>query len=582
MALERVRLAEQTSSTKASDEAYRDALRSLNASLGCISFDLDLQAARNLLDARPEHAGIGRPELHHDTRLGADRLESSIRIRNPSPAALAELTGCSDGARLSETCLLIGEVAFSDLISAARGGRTFAMGLNLVRPGREPLAVDFHAHPVANGVGSVDTLLVVISDRSEAKEQLRKIREVTGYSRMFFDLSSIALFKHDISGVQAMYRELRDAGVKDIAAHMKAHPELVDRAMDLTIITDSNEAGLRLLGATRDDVVGRSNRRFCVPRGETFRKTVEGRFAGGGNFLRDARLVRMDGTVVPTLYCAATPPEMAEFGISIGAHIDMSERAAAQEALADLGRKLAHSARVALLGELSASIAHEVSQPLAAIELYAGAAQRWLDRPEPEPAKAAASLDRLLKQAGRASGVLVRIKSMAANRPSDRGPAPLNEIVREAAEFLEHEIQGHGARLEITESETSIRVHACPIQIQQVIINLAMNALQAMRQMASSERLVDIRVSRVGAEALIEVIDTGPGIDEEAAAKLFTTFNTTKVDGLGLGLTICRSIIEAHRGSIRGGARADRAGARFAILLPIVDEEDDEKTVGHD
>jgi C4-dicarboxylate-specific signal transduction histidine kinase len=239
-----------------------------------------------------------------------------------------------------------------------------------------------------------------------------------------------------------------------------------------------------------------------------------------------------------------------------------------QEALDKTQAALTHAARVATLGELSASIAHEVNQPLAAIVTNGEAAVRWLGRAQPDLQEARDALGRVIQDGRRASEVIRRIRALSRKSDQNKMRVDLNEVLAESLVLLQREIAAHGIILEVDLPEDLPPVDADRIQMQQVVMNLLMNAIQAMDAVAPERRRLVVR-SCVEAEERVgvQVRDQGVGFDEETGKNLFNAFFTTKAAGMGMGLSICRSIVEAHGGRIHA-SRNDGPGATFHISLP--------------
>jgi two-component system, LuxR family, sensor kinase FixL len=250
---------------------------------------------------------------------------------------------------------------------------------------------------------------------------------------------------------------------------------------------------------------------------------------------------------------------------------DITAATAAREELHQAQAALAHAARVATLGELSASIAHEVNQPLAAIITNGEAALRWMARKEPDLGEARDALKRVISDGERASEVIRRIRALTRKNEQNRTHLDLNAVIEESLALVAREIAGHRVTLELDLAPGLPPVEADRIQLQQVLINLLLNALQAMDAVESEQRRLRIR-SFVddGHQACIAVEDSGPGFDAETARQLFSAFFTTKAAGMGMGLSICRSIVEAAGGRI-WATRNDGAGATFHIALPGLD-----------
>jgi PAS domain S-box-containing protein len=241
----------------------------------------------------------------------------------------------------------------------------------------------------------------------------------------------------------------------------------------------------------------------------------------------------------------------------VGALMDVTATRKAQEALQVAQTALAHVTRVSMLGEMSASIAHEVNQPLGAIVTNAESSLRWLSRQPPEIEEAVAGVRQIVKDAHRASEVIARIRNFSKKADPEIIRLDINEVVEEAVTLLGHEALRHGATMELELEWGLLPVRGDRIQLQQVIINLAVNGMQAMATVRDRDRVLILRTQRHQSDqVLVAVEDVGIGIKPENADRLFTAFHTTKPDGLGMGLSICRSIIEAHGGRVWASANA--------------------------
>lgn len=255
---------------------------------------------------------------------------------------------------------------------------------------------------------------------------------------------------------------------------------------------------------------------------------------------------------------------------------DITERKRSETMLRNAQTELAHATRITTLGELTASIAHEVNQPLAAVVTNGEACLRWLGRSPPDLEEARASVERMIANGRRASNVIARLRALARHSEPDHAPLNLNEIVEDALLLVEREaaVQRVAVRLDLAPALPDILGDR--VQLQQVVINLLMNAIQAMDAVSGRARKLSI-TSRERDEpdgkrsVLVEVRDTGVGVDAEHADQLFNAFYSTKAEGLGMGLSICRSIIEAHGGRITFAANADY-GMSFTIDLPTLKE----------
>jgi C4-dicarboxylate-specific signal transduction histidine kinase len=250
--------------------------------------------------------------------------------------------------------------------------------------------------------------------------------------------------------------------------------------------------------------------------------------------------------------------------------IDLTQQVRAQEELQRVRADFAHASRISVLGELTASIAHEVNQPLAAISAGGEASLRWLARPTPHLDEVRELTRSIIADARRASAIISRIRAMATRRVPDQMRFSLDEVVREALLFLRHEVESRNVRVSHIAGSEVHEVAADRTQLQQVIVNLAVNAMQAMAQAGSTNRNITIRTLVSNATTLrCAIEDSGPGIDPKYVARLFDSFFTTKDSGMGMGLRICRSVIEAHGGRIVADNNSALGGTRFSFTLPV-------------
>jgi C4-dicarboxylate-specific signal transduction histidine kinase len=244
----------------------------------------------------------------------------------------------------------------------------------------------------------------------------------------------------------------------------------------------------------------------------------------------------------------------------------------AEEALRNVQAELAHVTRVTTLGELTASIAHEVNQPLAAIVTNGGACLRWLARDVPDLDEVRAAVERMINDGNRAAEVIRRVRALSKKTDTLQTPLPINEVVDEVSLLLQREVLSHRALLRLELASGLPLVLADRVQLQQVIINLVMNGMEAMAPVTDRPRELKIRSQRETDDAvLVAVQDSGVGIDPERVDRLFNAFFTTKPSGMGMGLSICRSIIEAHGGKL-WASRNVGTGATFQFTLPAYQE----------
>lgn len=252
----------------------------------------------------------------------------------------------------------------------------------------------------------------------------------------------------------------------------------------------------------------------------------------------------------------------------VGAIMDISEAKKSQEALDAAQTALAHASRVATLAEISATIAHEVNQPLAAIVMTAQASLRWLSRDDPNIAKVGQLTGQIVSDARRASDIVQRIRGMATKHEPERIPIDLNEVVEEALLFMRHEVESRSIKLSANLAARLPNVRADRIRLQQVIVNLLVNSIHAIAQAEGPIRRIDLDTGIDKDNAVsFSIRDSGPGIADENLERVFESFFSTKKDGMGIGLAICQSIITAHGGRIAVSNHPE-GGAQFRFVLP--------------
>jgi len=273
------------------------------------------------------------------------------------------------------------------------------------------------------------------------------------------------------------------------------------------------------------------------------------------------------------LYLAATYTPLRPVSERVEAALvisrDLTEHILALEALREAQMALAHANRVATMGQLTASIAHEVNQPLAGVITNAEACLSWLNRETPDLDAVRRSVEWIIEDSNRANEVIRRVRSLAKKTDLEKAPIDINDVVREAMSLVRRELTNHQASLRMELAPALPIVLGDRIQLQQVIINLVMNGAEASQSVIDRPRELVIR-SRLDEtqKVLVGVTDYGVGILAENADRLFNPFFTTKSTGMGMGLSICRSIIEAHGGRLWFTANVPH-GTTFQFTLPV-------------
>jgi C4-dicarboxylate-specific signal transduction histidine kinase len=300
--------------------------------------------------------------------------------------------------------------------------------------------------------------------------------------------------------------------------------------------------------------------------------SLAARYSGAERFISETRLSTLDGRVIDLLYTSAFSPELSEVGVGLVGMIAIGDRLDAERRLQEVQTEVAHAARIATLGELAASIAHEVSQPLAAISANGQASLRWLDRESPDVDEVRDLAAATVAHARRATDIVVRIRNMAAQKYPQRDPLDLGAVVQETMKLLDRELRTQGIKLNLHVAKRMQPVFGDRTQLQQVVLNLALNAIHAMRDQPPDRRTLTVRVGQDSNRVRVEIEDLGAGIPQQDRTQLFNAFFTTKAEGLGLGLSICRSIIGQHKGEI--DCESPAIGTRFVFSIPIAERPD--------
>jgi len=252
--------------------------------------------------------------------------------------------------------------------------------------------------------------------------------------------------------------------------------------------------------------------------------------------------------------------------------IDVTRRKRAAEALGDAQADLAHVARLATMGELAASIAHEINQPISAIATQAAACLRWLERDKPDLDEAREGLVRAERDARRARDVVRGLTTLAKRSRPQQSVVDIDNAIAEVLSFVRSEIILHGITLHSDLHAGNRSVYGDRVQLQQVLLNLIMNSIEAMSATADLPRTLTLSSELTATGGMLMTVqDTGAGLDPAIADRIFYGFFTTKPNGMGMGLSICRSIIEAHGGQIWASPCAPH-GAIFQFILPALHE----------
>jgi PAS domain S-box-containing protein len=366
-------------------------------------------------------------------------------------------------------------------------------------------------------------------------------------------------------------RELADTLSERVAIQARERDRIWNVTQDLFAVADTdgrirrvNPAWTTTLGWSESDVVGKTPELLVHPDDlERTHAELKILLAGRKTTQFENRLRRRDSE-----YSWLSWRAVLDQDVIFAVARDITELKHAEEQLRASQRELARVSRQTTMGAMTASIAHEVSQPLGAIVTNANAALRWLERPEPDVGEIRLALQRIVSEGHRTSEVITSIRGMFGKSEAERSLVDVNVLIREVLSLVRGEIESHDVVLQCEEAASAPHVIAERVQLQQVLINLVTNAIDAMSEVADRERQLKVRSElRERGEIEICVEDSGTGIDEDNMPHLFEAFFTTKPHGMGMGLSICRSIIESHGGRL--WAEPGRPyGAAFFIRLP--------------
>lgn len=409
---------------------------------------------------------------------------------------------------------------------------------------------------------AVTTILLL---RANTIYAVMRISE-TRYRTIFNELS-VGVWEHDFTPVQSALAALRAGGVVDLPRYIADNPEFVVDMRRSVRITDLNATAMAMIGVHSRNAFLLHLSDFLPESDDSFADCLVALDERRALFTAETTVLPPRGEpldVIVMFSLSGTGP-LARVPGSV---FDVTDRKRLEVQMARTRAELAQVQRASALGAMTASIAHEINQPLAAISGYTDAACRWLKHDPPAIGEVDAAMTGLRAAVDHARQVVQRVRALVGTARTVTQPVDLNAIARDAATLLDRD---GAARIVLDPEVDPVICAADPILLKQVLVNLVTNAIQAMHDMAPADRVVTLSVRRGDAQACLTVHDNGPGWDI-GRDQAFQTFYTTKAEGMGLGLSICKATMESLDGDIDLGT-APGGGAAVILTFPVADAE---------
>lgn len=412
----------------------------------------------------------------------------------------------------------------------------------------------------------IKELMATLEQRVEERTA-ELMRTEARYSSLF-DVGNISFAEMDFSATLPILNELRQEGVSDLRRHMEEHPDLLARCLGLIRTTRVNEALATLMGyGSLAELAANPPVQNADDGPEVLLRQLEMAYYDIDHIDGRTVLIGKGGQRIPIYFTV----NRLVSGLHISSHVDLSEQERVQELQRAAQDELARANRIATVGAYSATIAHELNQPIASISMDVQTSLRWLQAESPNPEAAVRGLERLTRTVDRVRGIIERTReNLIAHRRKVKR-FDLCALASETRDLLEPVVRREGASLHLKCDREFPALEADPIELQQVLVNLITNAAEAMTD-TDGERRIEFSVVNIAKGVHVTVSDTGPGIPPDRLDRLFEPFFTTKPSGMGMGLQVCRNAVESMGGTLRAANR-EEGGAVFCFVLPAMEEE---------
>lgn len=422
--------------------------------------------------------------------------------------------------------------------------------------------------------GRQAVILETNTDVTQLHQAIEALRRSEARYRTIFDTLAVSIWEHDFRPVKAALEALHAAGVTDLRAYLAENPQFVREARAMVRITDVNATALKMMGVAEKTDFFAHLHDFLPETDQSFEQCLIAIDEGHERFESETAVRSRSGELIPVIVALSFPPGGACLDSIQASVFNLTERRRLQARLDQARAELDHALRAASIGVLTASIAHEVNQPISAASNAAGAARRWLAQDPPNLDEAHLALADVARASDRAGEVVKSVRNLLAQAPTRLANLAVDPLVAESARWVSRDLEAARVELILELGCAQAQVAGERVLLQQVLINLMLNAAQAMSE-TPAPRILTLRSHLEAGHVVLDVLDTGPGFSEEAAERACQAFYTTKASGMGLGLAICASTVAAHEGSMHIlAAGPHRPGGQVRIRLPLADRPD--------